>query len=95
MGAFDGMILSNTLWLERHHNWTGLLIEANPDLCDAIDKHKRRVWRLCACISTESSTTFIKRGDLGSAKNIVDKDHLKQLKPPLKVTARVLSLTQY
>jgi hypothetical protein len=67
MGAFDGMSLSNTLWLERHHNWTGLLIEANPDLCDAIDKRKRRAWRLCACISTESSTTFIKGGTLGSA----------------------------
>ena len=41
MGAFDGMSLSNTLRLERHHNWTGLLIEANPDLCDAIDKRKK------------------------------------------------------
>jgi FkbM family methyltransferase len=85
MGAFDGMTLSNTLWLERHHNWTGLLIEANPDLCDTVDKRNRRVWRLCACISTESSTTFIKGGALGSAKDTVDKDHLKQLNPALKV----------
>jgi hypothetical protein len=23
IGAFDGMTLSNTLWLERQHNWTG------------------------------------------------------------------------
>ena len=92
MGAFDGMSLSNTLWLERHHNWTGLLIEANPDLCDAIDKHKRRVWRLCACISTESSTTFIKGGALGSAKDTVDKDHLKQLNPALTVTVLCFKL---
>jgi FkbM family methyltransferase len=92
MGAFDGMSLSNTLWLERHHNWTGLLIEANPDLCEAIDKRKRRVWRLCACISTESSTTFIKGGALGSAKDTVDKDHLKQLNPALKVTVPCFKL---
>jgi FkbM family methyltransferase len=92
MGAFNGMTFSNTLWLERHHHWTGLLIEANPDLCNAIDKRKRRVWRLCACISTESSTTFIKGGALGSAIDIVDKDHLKQLNPALKVTVPCFKL---
>jgi hypothetical protein len=32
MATFDGM------WLERHHDWTWLLIEAIPDLCDAVDK---------------------------------------------------------
>jgi len=64
IGAFDGMTLSISLWLERQPNWTELLIEANPDLGDAIDKRKRRVWRLCACISTGSSTTFMKRGAL-------------------------------
>jgi FkbM family methyltransferase len=92
IGAFDGMTLSNTLWLERHHNWTGLLIEANPDLCDAIDKRKRRAWRLCACISTESSTTFIKGGTLGSAIDSVDKDHLKLLNLALKVTVPCFKL---
>ena len=92
MGAFNGVTFSNTLWLERYHNWTGLLIEANPDLCDAIDKRKRRVWRLCACISTESSTTFIKGGAFGSAKDTVDKDHLKLLNPALKVTVPCFKL---
>ena len=33
MGANNGQFLSNSLWLERHHNWTGLLIEADPELC--------------------------------------------------------------
>ena len=30
--AVDGVTLSNTLFLERHRNWTGLLIEPNRDL---------------------------------------------------------------
>jgi uncharacterized protein (DUF1778 family) len=55
-----------------------------------LDKRKRRAWRLCACISTESSTTFIKGGALESAKDTVDKDHLKQLNPALKVTVLCL-----
>jgi len=29
--AFDGLFLSNTLTLERDHNWTGLLVEASPE----------------------------------------------------------------
>lgn len=38
IGAHDGQNLSNTLWLERQHLWSGLLIEANSDLCQKLDK---------------------------------------------------------
>jgi FkbM family methyltransferase len=31
-GALDGLLHSNSLYFEREHGWTGLLIEANPDL---------------------------------------------------------------
>ena len=31
-GAFDGEAFSNTLLFELKHNWTGLLVEPNPDL---------------------------------------------------------------
>ena len=31
-GAADGEWFSNTLYFERHHGWTGLLVEPNPDL---------------------------------------------------------------
>jgi len=31
-GAFDGENFSNTLLFELKHNWTGLLVEPNPDL---------------------------------------------------------------
>ena len=48
IGANDGQFLSNTLWLERQHDGTGLLIEANPELCQQMDKLKRHAWRLCA-----------------------------------------------
>ena len=30
-GAYDGEIASNTLLFELEHNWTGLLVEPNPD----------------------------------------------------------------
>ena len=31
-GAADREWFSNTLYFERHHGWTGLLVEPNPDL---------------------------------------------------------------
>ena len=30
IGAYDGETGSNTLFLEKHKSWDGLLIEANP-----------------------------------------------------------------
>lgn len=94
MGAFDGITFSNTLWLERNHNWTGLLIEANPDLCDVIDRIQRRVWRLCGCISEKSSVVFIKGGALGSAADTVDVDHLNLLNSELKIVAPCFKLKE-
>lgn len=32
VGAYDGLRHSNTLALERHYRWHGLLVEADPDL---------------------------------------------------------------
>lgn len=86
IGAFDGITFSNTLWLERKHNWTGILIEANPDLCKAIDSLQRRSWRLCACISEKPNKTFIKEGASGSAAETVDDDHFKLLNEKFKIT---------
>lgn len=70
MGANNGQFLSNSLWLERHHNWTGLLIEADPELCQRIDKLKRHAWRLCGCICKENkAVTFIK--DVNHKKTVL------------------------
>ncbi|CAG2209345.1 unnamed protein product [Mytilus edulis] len=79
--AFNGQTFSNTLWLERKHNWTGLLIEANPDLCRQIDAMKRHVWRLCACISdTLRKTEFIQSGSVGGMASELDNNHMRMIK---------------
>ncbi|XP_062607166.1 uncharacterized protein LOC134268947, partial [Saccostrea cucullata] len=80
MGAYNGKIHSNTLWLERKHNWTGLLIEGNPVSCPNIDRVQRNAWCLCACVSRENETTFIEADELGgSEKDMVD-SHVIELK---------------
>lgn len=92
MGAFDGQKWSNTLWLERKHNWTGLLIEANPDLCVKIDKLHRRVWRLCACVSNKPRASFLQSSALGGVKDNINEHHLKQINEEHKVTVPCFKL---
>ncbi|XP_048765321.2 uncharacterized protein LOC125673094 isoform X2 [Ostrea edulis] len=93
IGAHDGQFLSNSLWLERKHKWTGLLIEANPDLCQKIDKLKRHAWRMCACLSsTMKSVSFIKGDTVGGVEQHVDKHHMKMLNNQNKITVPCFSL---
>ena len=42
IGALDGVSLSNTIMLERCFNWTGLLIEANPENFAKLRRSGRR-----------------------------------------------------
>ncbi|XP_071180839.1 uncharacterized protein [Mytilus edulis] len=74
IGGFDGKTWSNTMWLERRHNWTGLIIEADPDNCDAIDKLGRNIWRLCSCLSSLDSKFFLKKGAEGSSYKYIPKE---------------------
>ena len=51
-GAGCGEHLSNTLYLEMKYNWTGLLVEPNPDLLELLISKHRNAWILPHCLST-------------------------------------------
>ena len=42
-GASDGETISNSLFFEIHRNWTGLLVEPNPDLYEILSTRNRKV----------------------------------------------------
>jgi FkbM family methyltransferase len=87
IGAHGSPFLLNTLWLEIQQIWTGVLIEANPELCAQRDKLKRNAWRLCACLSsTQKSVSFIKGGNVGDMDETIDEHHMKMLDKKNKVT---------
>ncbi|VDI16572.1 Hypothetical predicted protein [Mytilus galloprovincialis] len=95
IGAFNGQTYSNTLWLERKHNWTGLLIEANPDLCRQIDALKRHAWRLCACISdTLTKTDFIQCGAVGGMASELDNDPIQMIKTKRKISVPCFDMAE-
>ena len=55
-GAWDGVHLSNTLFLERERNWTGILIEPHAEAFRNLSKSGRRGsnnFIVNSCLSTE------------------------------------------
>jgi hypothetical protein len=50
-GALDGETLSNTLYMERHLNWQGLLVEADPLNFYKVVNRKRKAWLAPTCLS--------------------------------------------
>lgn len=50
-GAFDGEIISNTLWLERTLGWRGLLVEPDARNFRSIQSKQRKSWAAPACLS--------------------------------------------
>ena len=58
-GACAGEQISNTIYFELKHNWTGLLVEPNPDFYQKLFKIKRNAWILPHCLSTGKSVEIV------------------------------------
>jgi hypothetical protein len=52
-GALDGEFLSNTLFMERFLNWTGILIEADQKAFRQLSGRNRKAYTSPACLSTK------------------------------------------
>lgn len=61
LGALDGNLFSNTNMLERCFNWTGLLIEANPENAAKLVKSTRRASKVHSAVCEGVSQVNITR----------------------------------
>ena len=50
-GAYDGETHSNTLQLELQYNWTGILVEPNPDTFQLLVSKHRNCFAINTCLS--------------------------------------------
>ena len=81
-GAADGESLSNSLFFELERNWTGILIEANPDFHRSILSKKRHAYVLQACLSTQKRHRKLRMQPAGIYGGLVDtmqRSHLKYI----------------
>ena len=58
-GASKGEFISNTLYFELKHNWTGLLVEPNPDFLKELKMKNRNAWILPHCLSTNPKVELL------------------------------------
>ena len=55
-GAYDGQTMSNTLYFERFHNWTGLLIEPSKTNYDKLLGVNRKAHSINCCLTSSSES---------------------------------------
>ena len=76
-GAFNGQDISNTLLLEMQYNWTGILIEPNPDLYQEMLTKQRKSYCLETCLSTEKEVQKVDFDATGAYGGIMNGEDLK------------------
>lgn len=67
-GAYDGLVHSNSLYLENTRNWTGLLVEPNPRAYHELVVRDRHVHTARACLSVTGRfavVDFMNNGEIG------------------------------
>jgi FkbM family methyltransferase len=77
-GAVDGETLSNSLFFELERNWTGLLVEANPEYHRTLLAKNRQTYVLSGCLSPTGqprSVTFRPAGVFGGIGDSMEKTH--------------------
>ena len=58
-GAYDGEVYSNTLLFEAKYNWTGILVEPNPDAFEELVFKNRKSYLIETCLSMKPEVTEV------------------------------------
>lgn len=72
-GAYDGEMLSNSLYFEKEKGWSGLLVEPNPDTLAELLHKKRRAIVFPRCLSTKTTPEVIQFDAAGLLGGIIHK----------------------
>ena len=87
-GAACGEYISNTLYLELKYQWTGLLVEPNPDMLKLLLSKHRNAWIFPHCLSTSNQVETVNFDASNYNSGIILEGKIKpsqidRTKPPL------------
>jgi FkbM family methyltransferase len=90
LGAFDGIRMSNTKWLEDQYGWTGILIEPSLNKFKECKKNRKdnKIFN-CACVSFNDKEKTIK-GDFNGTPMSSINGNRKNVKGDIIVNSRTL-----
>ena len=82
IGALDGLTYSNSLFFEKYLNWSGVLIEGNPELTHALDINRlntKNFGGLCPCQKGQNEVIFVmnKNQAVGGVLDSMSAHHYK------------------
>jgi len=75
IGANDGFTFSNTVYLEEHFGWKGILIEPNDKYLISLGKREKSIVINKAISSKPGKAEFIDAGLYGGLKSVLDETH--------------------
>jgi FkbM family methyltransferase len=92
-GALDGVLDSNSLFFEQERGWTGLCVEANPDVIETLRKNRACIVEHCALMSVDDyAVSYIKiKGGLfgwGGIRRHIEPQHMARILEHTKETDR-------
>jgi FkbM family methyltransferase len=94
IGANDGFTLSNTVYLEEHFGWNGILVEANQKYLTSLAERKHSVVVNKAVSSQVGKAEFIDAGLHGGLKASLDDTHHLYTKDAACITVDCMSLRE-
>jgi FkbM family methyltransferase len=89
-GGFNGEDLSNSLFFELKRNWTGLLIEAVPNLYRQILSKNRKIFTINCCLSNKRPfiAKFQLAGAISNQINIINEKFQNRVDQELKTKTK-------
>lgn len=94
IGANDGFTLSNTLYLEEHFGWRGLLVEANPKYAESLARRKNATVVNKAIADKSGSAQFVDAGLYGGLTDELDTLHARHTDQAPRITVPCTTLQQ-
>lgn len=91
IGANDGFNLSNTVYLEEHFGWKGILVEANPQYSDSL-KNRKTKSVIAAVVKNEGYYRFCNAGLYGGITELLDDKHNNVTKNASSITVFGMTL---
>jgi FkbM family methyltransferase len=80
LGAYDPIELSNTFFLERNRDWTGLLVEAQPDRKDLLVRSRpNSIVESCAISDQEKEITFTLAEAISGIDDAMTPQHARRI----------------
>lgn len=90
LGANDGEFQSNTCFLEKYHNWTGLLIEPSPSaFSKCVINRPNSICINCACVSNDYKDEYVEGDFNGDPMSSINGNRINQ---NIKIKVRCYTL---